>query len=134
MEPWSEEQEGAQAGSLPVPFYMVAVPSHSMPVAGGNRAHSLICATLLVSAMASVDNKPSAAVTLPLFPKERPLASEVSDWIDAAKPMLPADQRSLIDGIEPRALLVYTHSRFSSRCIGRYVETSRCLWWLGGSA
>ena len=77
MESWSEE--GVQARSLPVPFYMVAVPSHSMPLAGSNRAFSLTLATLLVSAMASVDSRPSAAVTLPLFPKEGPLASEVSD-------------------------------------------------------
>ena len=108
MESWSAE--GVQARSLPVPFYMVAVPSHSMPLAGSNRAHSLTFATLLVSAMASVDSRPSAAVTLPLFPKERPLASEVSDWIDTAKRSLPADQRSLIDNVEPRALIVYTHA------------------------
>ena len=51
--------------------------------------------------------KPSASVVLPLFPKERPLASEVGEWIDAAKPLLPADQRALVDGFEPRALLGY---------------------------
>ena len=36
------------------------------------------------------------------------MAAEVKDWLDAAKPLLPADQKALIDGITPRVLLVYT--------------------------
>ena len=59
--------------------------------------------------MASADAaKPSASVTLPLFAKERPLASEVHDWLESAKPLLPSDQRALIDGVTPRAIIAYT--------------------------
>ena len=76
--------------------------------AGSNRLASHLFA---LCAMANADNARSgAAALLPLFPKERPLASEVSDWIDAAKPSLPPDQRALIDGLKPRAFLSYAHA------------------------
>ena len=58
-------------------------------------------------ASSSDASKPSAAVTLSLFAKERPLASEVHDWLESAKPLLPSDQRALIDGVTPRAIIHY---------------------------
>ena len=60
--------------------------------------------------------KPSASVVLPLFPKERPLASEVGEWIDAAKPLLHIGRTNWVykerpgDGVQPacgRSRLVY---------------------------
>ena len=52
----------------------------------------------------------SAAEALPLFPKERPSAETVKEWVEKAKPLLKPDETALIDGDEPRSLLVYTHS------------------------
>ena len=52
-----------------------------------------------MSDAAAASKTASASVALTLFPKERPLASEAKDWCDDAKPLLPADQRALIDGL-----------------------------------
>ena len=90
-----------------LPTFMVASSfGSSMPRAGGNRVRFRVTITVVI-AMTDPVPKPSAAVALPLFAKERPLASEVGEWIDAAKPLLPADQRALVDGFEPRALIAY---------------------------
>ena len=50
----------------------------------------------------------TAFTLLPPFEKERPKASSVLDWVKAAKALISADQRSLIEGTTPRSLLVYT--------------------------
>ena len=63
-----------------------------------------------MSDAAAASKTASASVALTLFPKERPLASEAKDWCDDAKPLLPADQRALIDGLTPKALLAYSAS------------------------
>ena len=64
---------------------------------------------------------------LPLFPKERPLASEVSDWLDASKPLLPPDQRALIDGLEPRAFLSYRHATVPAALIASEAVTGASI-------
>ena len=104
---------GCASGERPpqVPAFMVAGSTgRPMPlIAGRKRVRFLNFLT--ISAMASADAaRSTTAITLPLFPKERPLASEVSDWIDSAKSILPPDQKALIDGVAPRSLLVYTHA------------------------
>ena len=55
----------------------------------------------------SFDTKAVASSTLPLFDKERPLASTVKDWVEQSESLLPADQRALVDGRTPRTLLQY---------------------------
>ena len=80
----------------------------STPHAGGLRASILLCVTVCTQAMAaSADAKPGATATFPLFEKERPLASTVKEWIEQSESLLPADQRSLVDGRRPRTLLQY---------------------------
>ena len=108
-----------QAVALPVrapapPFFMVArFTDSAKPRVTGGPGFYVFCGVLLASrAMsdAAAAKTASASVALTLFPKERPLAAEAKDWCDDAKPLLPADQRALIDGLTPRALLSYTAS------------------------
>ena len=49
----------------------------------------------------------TASTLLPPFEKERPKASTVLEWTKAAKALLHADHRSLIEGTTPRSLLAY---------------------------
>ena len=96
-----------------MPAFMVAGGGHPTAARLADRACSPLAAALvLVTTMSAVETKhaTTAAATLPLFLKERPLASEVKDWVTAAKPLLPADQRALVDGITPRVLIQYTHA------------------------
>ena len=81
-------------------------------VPGDARALVLLGAFIAAKAMtdASTAKPASASVALPLFPKERPLASEAKDWLDEAKILLPADQRALVDWLTPRSLLAYKAS------------------------
>ena len=72
---------------------MKAVGVEGLPaLSGAIRCPRLLVAAPGALAMASSSDasKPSAAVTLPLFAKERPLASEVHDWLESAKTLLPA--------------------------------------------
>ena len=96
------------------PFFMVArFTDPATPRVTGGPGFYVFCGVLLASrAMsdAAAAKTASASVALTLFPKERPLAAEAKDWCDDAKPLLPADQRALIDGLTPRALLSYTAS------------------------
>ena len=111
---------GLQAVALPVrapapPFFMVArfTGSASSCITGDAGFYGFIGALLAsrpMSDAAAASKTASASVALTLFPKERPLASEAKDWCDDAKPLLPADQRALIDGLTPRALLAYSAS------------------------
>ena len=111
---------GSQAVALPVrapapPFFMVArfTGSASSCITGDAGFYVFIGALLAsrpMSDAAAASKTASASVALTLFPKERPLASEAKDWCDDAKPLLPADQRALIDGLTPRALLAYSAS------------------------
>ena len=98
---------GCQAVALPVrapapPTFMVAWSTgHAAScVPGDARVLVLLGAVIAAKAMtdASTAKPSSASVALPLFPKERPLASEAKDWLDEAKILLPADQRALVDG------------------------------------
>ena len=50
----------------------------------------------------------SADSKLDGFPGEKPLASDVLDWLRLHKPRLTSDQRALADGYSPRALLAYS--------------------------
>ena len=63
----------------------------------------------------------SAADALPLFPKERPSAETVKEWVEKVKPLLKPDETALIDGDEPRSLLVYCilYTQFAARCADR---------------
>ena len=81
----------------------------STPRAGGFRASiPLLCVTICTPSMTtSFDTKAVASSTLPLFDKERPLASTVKDWVEQSESLLPADQRALVDGRTPRTLLQY---------------------------
>ena len=110
MGPWIVK-EAPTVRALPVPTFMVAGSTGRLVplLAGRNQARFLNCITFC--AMASADAaRSTAAVSLPLFLKERPLASEVSDWIDSAKTILSSDQKALIDGVPPRSFLVYKHA------------------------
>ena len=110
---------GFQAVALPVrapapPFHMVArfTGSTSSCPAGDAGLLVLLGAAFASRRMAdaSTAKTASASVSLTQFPKERPLASEVKDWCDDAKPLLPADQRALINGLTPRSLIAYSAS------------------------
>ena len=110
---------GCQAVALPVrapapPAFMVAWSTgHAASCVPGD-AGVLVFLGALIAAKAMGDastaKSASASVALPLFPKERPLASEAKDWLDEAKILLPADQRALVDGLTPRSLLGYKPS------------------------
>ena len=90
-------------------FYMVAwfyeLYTHSVrPL----RARSLLIFTLCACAqMSEAAAAKTASTALPPFEKERPKASTVLEWTKAAKALLPADHRSLIEGTTPRCLLAY---------------------------
>ena len=74
-----------------IPYKMVAY-SWSM------RSHArsfLLIVTGLAMGDPSAAVKASASVTLPLFPAERPSAAAVLEWVEDARPLLPADQRAL---------------------------------------
>ena len=92
----------------PVPAFMVAGGGNPTATRSADRARPRLVAALVFLATMSATEAKHAAATLPLFLKERPLASEVKEWITAAKPLLPADQRALVDKITPRVLLAYT--------------------------
>ena len=53
------------------------------------------------------DSKPGANV-FPLFPEERPSSEAVLKWFEEATPLLTADESSLVGGLMPRSLLLYT--------------------------
>ena len=53
--------------------------------------------------MSDSSAKASAAVTFPLVMSNRPSAEAMLQWGKAAKALLPADQRALVDGYVPRA-------------------------------
>ena len=110
---------GCQAVALPVrapapPVFMVAWSTgHAASCVPGDAGVLVLLGALIAAkAMgdASTAKSASASVALPLFPKERPLASEAKDWLDEAKILLPADQRALVDGLTPRSLLGYKPS------------------------
>ena len=91
----------------------------STPRAGGFRASiPLLCVTACTQSMTtSFDTKAVASSTLPLFDKERPLASTVKEWIEQSESLLPADQRALVDGRTPRTLLQYRSSAVPSSLV-----------------
>ena len=72
-----------------------------------SRSERVLYATVVVATGTMPE---SASDALPLFPKERPSAETVKEWVEKAKPLLKPDETALIDGDEPRSLLVYTHS------------------------
>ena len=129
---------GCASGERPpqVPAFMVAGSTgRPMPlIAGRKRVRFLNFLT--ISAMASADAaRSTTAITLPLFPKERPLASEVSDLVDSAKSILPADQKALMtESLRVRSLstntllfpLLWTallQEKGRRRLVMRYVRT-----------
>ena len=94
----------------PAPIYMVASSTGRPALAfAGTRSRSerVLHATIVVATGTMPE---SAAEALPLFPKERPSAETVKEWVEKVKPLLKPDETALIDGDEPRSLLVYTHS------------------------
>ena len=110
---------GRQVVALPVraptpPVIMVAwfTDNVTSRVPGDVSVLVFLGALVVAKAMgdASTAKSVSASVALPLFPKERPLASEAKDWLDEVKILLPADQRALVDGLTPRPLLGYKAS------------------------
>ena len=110
---------GCQVVALPVraptpPIIMVAWSTGNVTsrVPGDVSVLVFLGAFIVAKAMgdASTAKSVSASVALPLFPKERPLASEAKDWLDEVKTLLPADQRALVDGLTPRPLLGYKPS------------------------
>ena len=110
---------GCQVVALPVraptpPIIMVAWSTGNVTsrVPGDVSVLVFLGAFIVAKAMgdASTAKSVSASVALPLFPKERPLASEAKDWLDEVKTLLPADQRALVDGLTPRPLLGYKAS------------------------
>ena len=56
--------------------------------------------------MADAASKPGAAL-FPLFPGERPQTHLVLDWLKDARPILSADQSSIVARTTPRSLLSY---------------------------
>ena len=99
-----------------VPGYAVPPRAHTFMVAwftglpthldGGARSR-LGVLKLALCVCAQMGDAARSTCALPLFEKERPKSSTVLDWLKIAKPLLPADQRALIDGITPRSLLAY---------------------------
>ena len=79
---------------------------NAMPTSFGSICilFSLLAKTSLLplSAMAAAEGR------LTPFPGEKPLASEVLDWIETNKPRLSADERAFADGYTPRSLLAYS--------------------------
>ena len=62
----------------------------------------LLFTLLSLSAMAANDSR------LDPFPGEKPLASDVLEWLRVNKPKLSSDHRALVDGYTPRSLLGYS--------------------------
>ena len=61
---------------------------------------------LTLCACAQMGDAAKSTAALPLFEKERPKSSTVLNWLKAAKPLLAADQRAIIDGNIPRYALL----------------------------
>ena len=96
--------------ALPTPFYMVArFTGRPTLTLSGTRARST--RLFIVSDVETLGTMPeSAGDALPLFPKERPSAEQAKEWAEKARPLLKPDETSIVDGDEPRSLLVYKHS------------------------
>ena len=83
-----------------VPFHANALRSSAVAL-GRLSVAFLLSLSGTLSAMAA-DSK------LESFPGEKPLASDVLEWVRVNKPRLTADERALADGYKPRTLLQYT--------------------------
>ena len=101
----------------PAPINMVASSMGRPALAfAGTRSRSerVLYATIVVATGTMPD---SAGDALPLFAKERPSAETVKEWVEKARPLLKPDETALIDGDEPRSLLVYKHSSLPAALI-----------------
>ena len=74
----------------------------SAPSFGRNILLPLLYTLLSSLSGMSVDSR------LDAFPGNKPLASEVNEWLLANKPKLTSDQRAIVDGYTPRSLLAYS--------------------------
>ena len=88
------------------PIYMVA-SSHGPPALHVAGSRLSIQAILFAAVAATMAESAKSAIALPLFLKERPSAEAVRDWLEEAKPMLSADETSIVDGDQPRTMLQY---------------------------